>query len=138
MIDWLIKQILCDFLPQLRFWLLDGFHEACFDKASLAAIIEYCKKKLVLWTKLEPLCFTLTGTTHILITSSWMVADAHAIFFHYRLIFLHCFDCLLLLILCFLAGIHAVLLDDFPCTQSKFFSSGNFFHYGRYLLIHSY
>ena len=58
-------------------------------------------------------------------------------FFHYQLIFLHCFDCLLALILCTLACIHAVMLNDFPCTHSKFFSSCSFFYYGPYLLVRS-
>ena len=39
------------------------------------------------------------------------------------------------LILCSLACIHVILLDDFPCTHSKFFSLGSFFHYGPCLLV---
>ena len=58
-------------------------------------------------------------------------------FFHYQLILLYCFDCLLALILCTLACIHAVLLNDFPCTHSKFFSSCSFFYYSPYLLVRS-
>ena len=58
-------------------------------------------------------------------------------FFYCQLIFLHCFDCLLPLIICSLACLHAVLLDDFRCIHSKFFSSGSFFHYSPCLLVRS-
>ena len=58
-------------------------------------------------------------------------------FFCCQLNFLHCFHSLLPLIRCLLVCFHAVLLDDFICTHSKFFSSSSFFHYGPYLLVHS-
>ena len=50
----LLKQTLCDSLPQSNFGCLLtsgllGFHEACFDKKSLAAIIQHCKGDLKNW-----------------------------------------------------------------------------------------
>ena len=57
--------------------------------------------------------------------------------FYFQLIFLHCFESLLSLILCSLACIHAVLLDDFCYIHSKFVSPGSFFYYDPCIVVRS-